>query len=519
MRRAPPAGSVCACTRVAQRLSGSWRCCSVIGASHGCIRSMASLSRRASSWPTDRATPGRAAAGDSGDLGGQPTSGPGAVWMLVLVVMAAAAAAVAIRWPLLLLYVYCAAIPFNFALPPGPAGTVARIAGLAFFVGYLLRRPDALRPGILPIVGWAFVAWTLASCLWAGDPETAFEVWLSLAQLFAISVLVASIVASDPGIVRPALWAYALAAAATAAIGSVSYLQSRTIYLDRAVAFSGQDPALFASIILPAIVFLMWEVQSRTSRAPVRLAALAALLVCVAGLALSGTRSGWIGIIAAAIAWLALGRERRQAFSLAAAALAIVLLATAVPGMGDFLLGRVESSFATGGSGRTDIWSVGLYMFGSAPLIGVGFGNFAGCVHPLCGQPGVSGFRSDLRPVRRPGRSQRAARRLRRDRARRRDAARTVRAVRGPARGRLPDGQRRPGRGSWACLVQSMFLDILGQKQLWLFLAIAFGLGVARRAVVDVPAATGRGRRLTTPWSRALKANARGVRDRLPTPP
>jgi O-antigen ligase len=408
----------------------------------------------------------------------------GALWMLVLLTLAGAAAAVAIRWPLVLFYVYCAAIPFNFALPPGPAGTVARIAGLAFFVGYLFRRPDALRPGILPIVGWAFVGWTLASCLWAGDTQTAFEVWLSLAQLFAISVLVASIVANDPGTLRPALWAYALAAAVTAAIGSISYLQSRTIYLDRAVAFSGQDPAMFASIILPAIVFLMWEVQSRTSRVPVRLVALAALLVCVAGLALSGTRSGWIGIIAAAIAWLALGRERRQAFSLAAAALAIVLLTTAVPGMSDFLLGRVESSLTTGGAGRTDIWAVGLYMLASAPLFGVGFANFPLSFTPYVVDQASGGFAP----------------------------------IYGVSAGRAPhnvllgtfvetgvvgalllvglcaSALRQSSDAPFAnvvratligLFVQSLFLDILGQKQVWLFLAIAFGLGAAQRAATS----------------------------------
>lgn len=33
--------------------------------------------------------------------------------------------------------------------------------------------------------------------------------------------------------------------------------------------------------------------------------------------------------------------------------------------------------------------------------------------------------------------------------------------------------------------VQSLFLDILGQKQVWLFLAIAFGLGAAQRAATS----------------------------------
>jgi O-antigen ligase len=238
---------------------------------------------------------------------------------------------------------------------------------------------------------------------------------------------------------------------------------------------------MFASIILPAVVFLMWEVQSRTSRAPVRVVALIALLVCMAGLALSGTRSGWIGIIAAAVAWLALGRERRQALSLAAAALAIVVLATAVPGMSDFLLGRVESSLTTGGAGRTDIWAVGLYMLASAPLFGVGFANFPLSFTPYVVDQAFGGSAP----------------------------------IYGVSAGRAPhnvllgtfvetgvvgalllvgfcaSALRQPSDAPFAnairatligLVVQSLFLDILGQKQVWLFLAIAFGLGAAHRA-------------------------------------
>lgn len=92
-----------------------------------------------------------------------------ALGLLLVVLLAVGALAVAIMRPILLFYAYCAAIPFNFALPPGPAGTVARIAGLAFFVGYLIREPDSLRPNLVPLVGWLFVGWTLASCLWAID--------------------------------------------------------------------------------------------------------------------------------------------------------------------------------------------------------------------------------------------------------------------------------------------------------------------------------------------------------------
>ncbi len=415
----------------------------------------------------------------------------GTLETLVLLVAAGLAMAVAVRWPISLFYVYCAAIPFNFALPPGPAGTVARIAGLAFFIGYLALKPDALRPGTMPIAGWAFVAWTLASCLWAGNTQTAFDAWLSLVQLFAISVLIASIVAADPGVVRPALRAYAIAAAATAAMGSIAYLQSRTIYLDRAVAFSGQDPAMFASIILPAVVFLMWEVQSRGTGLPIRLAALAALLVCVVGLALSGTRSGWIGIAAAVVAWLLLQRERRQLLPLAVVGAGAALLAVSIPGMGDFLFGRLESSLATGGSGRTDIWAVGLYMLASAPLVGVGFGNFSLSYTPYVVDQASRGF----------------------------DPMYTLSAGRAPHNvllgtfvetgvvgalllvGLCASALRQSSDAPFAnviratligLFVQALFLDILGQKQLWLFLAIALGLGAAQRAAAAAVGAPAR---------------------------
>jgi hypothetical protein len=406
-----------------------------------------------------------------------------ALGLLLVVLLAVGALAVAIMRPILLFYAYCAAIPFNFALPPGPAGTVARIAGLAFFVGYLIREPDSLRPNLVPLVGWLFVGWTLASCLWAIDSGTAFAAWLPLAQLFAISVLVATIVSRDTGVIRVALWSYALSAAVTAAIGSIEYLQSPVIFLTRAASFSGEDPALFASILLPAIIILMWEVQSRTTGLPVRLAALGALLVCIAGLALSGTRSGWIGVIAAVIVWLLLQRSRRQVFPLVALVFGVAILVVAVPGLGDFLVGRAETSVATGGAGRTDIWAVGLYILTTAPLLGVGFGNFPLAFSPymiaqasaglapiyvlssgrgphnvLLGtsvETGVVGglllvlfFASALwQPVGRP-------------------VTNVIRAI------------------LVGLFVQSFFLDILDQKQLWLFLAIALGLsatGHARR--------------------------------------
>lgn len=401
-----------------------------------------------------------------------------ALGLALIGVLVAAGIMLAILNPTILFYGYCAAIPLNFALAPGPAGTIARIVGLAFFVGYLIRRPDAIHPGTIPLVGWAFIVWTLASCLWAVDPGGAFQGWLSLAQLFAITVLIASIVSKDPSIVRPGLWTYALFATATAAVAIAAYLQGSAMF-GRATAFANQDPALFASLIVPAAIFLMGEVQSRRSGSATRTIAVAALTVCVVALALSGTRSAWVAVAAATIVWLVVQRDPRQMIVIAALVSGVALLVVSVPGIGDFLSGRLADSLSSGGSGRTDIWIVGLSIMASAPLIGVGFGNFASAFTPyaISRASGASNASGGLFAAR---------------------GAHNVLLATGVETGIIGGLLlvalfasaviRSTGDRGYvirvalvSLYVQAMFLDILGQKQLWLFLALAFGLIASQR--------------------------------------
>jgi exopolysaccharide production protein ExoQ len=422
--------------------------------------------------------------------------------ILLVVLVAFAALGVAIWRPVTLFYAYCAAIPFNFALPPGPAGTVARIAGLAFFVGYLIRRPDSLRPNTVPAAGWVLVVWTLLSTLWAVDTGTGFEAWLSLAQLFAITILVASLVATNPAILRKALWSYALSATLTAVLGNLSYFQGAAGDAARAAAFADQDPALYASLVLPAAIFLMDEVQSRSRPVLLRVLAAGAVTACVVALALSGTRSAWVGILVATVVWVIVQREPRQMLSVAALSCGVVILVASVPGIGDFLLGRVQLSLATG-AGRTDIWAVGLGMLAAAPLLGVGFGNFPLAFTPYAiAQASASSAGGALFAGRAPhnvllGISVETG------------LLGGLLLVAFFASALLPSTSDRTGTMLRVALislfVQSMFLDILLQKQLWLFLALAFGFAASRRLDRargnQQPAARGRpaplGRRVT----------------------
>jgi O-antigen ligase len=377
--------------------------------------------------------------------------------------------AIAMVRPTVLLYAYCAAIPFNFALPPGPAGTVARIVGVVFFVGYLVRDPGALRPRSVPVVGWLFVAWSLVTVLWAINTQLSFTAWISLAQLFGVTVLIASLVARNPAIVRNALWSYAIPTTATAAVAILSYLGGAGIF-SRATAFANQDPALFSSIVLPAAIALYGPIQDRATRVPVRAAALAALVVCVVALTLSGTRSAWAGFIVATAVWFVVRRDRRQILAGAVLAIGVLTVVAAVPGAGDFVAGRVASSLESGGSGRTDIWAVGLSILSTVPLLGVGLGNFGQAFTQYAISQASASNASGALFADRAAHSVYLGASVE-------TGLLVVSALALRATDRVVTVVR---VALLSLVVQGAFLDILGQKQIWLFLALAFGLAASR---------------------------------------
>jgi len=397
--------------------------------------------------------------------------------------------AVAVVNPTILLYGYCAAIPLNDLLPPGPAGTIGRIAGLVFFVGYLVRSPNSLRPGTIPIVGWLYVGWALASTLWAVDNDTSFDAWLSLAQLFAITVLIASILATNPQAGRRAAVAYLITASVTAVVAIAPVVQGSEAYLSRAAAFGDQNPAGFASLLVPVVILLMGEVQSRGASRAVRGLASAALVICIVAVGLSGTRSAWLGIAVATMVWVGLRRERRQVAAVASAAIGLVVLFVLVPGASDFLLERTGTSVASGGSGRTDIWEVGLKIYASAPVLGVGFGNF-----PLAFTPNViaqvaganvGGAGRDPHSVLLGALAETGF-----------IGAVLLILFVGITLLRVDtDGFGAMIRAALiGLIVESFFLETLTRKHVWLFLAIALGLAAARRLerARDEDAAAGR---------------------------
>jgi O-antigen ligase len=390
-----------------------------------------------------------------------------------------------VRFPLLPLFVFIVLVPLEEALVIGELGTLSRYAALLFVVTYAIPRLGRIKAAAMPVAGWAFLVWAACSAAWAIDPDEALSELAVLVLLFTVAVLVADVVVHDPAIVRPALWAYSLSAACVAVLGVLAYAAEGLSGATRVAAFQGQNVAYFASIVLPALVFSFYELLRG------RLVPLAAgvALVCTAGVVVSGTRGAWLGAIVV-VALFVLPRLRpRQRIAAVAAVLAFLVVTLQIPGVAVLVAERADDSLSSGGAGRTDIWSVGLTIWQTSPVTGVGLANFPIAYTPTLVQQSNVSVYSTIHT-----------------------AGRMPHSIVVGTLGELgvigfvllalffaPLVIRR-GWGPEAAAVQAvlasslvlaLFLDVLNRKEVWLVIGLACGLSyLARRPVSAVGAST-----------------------------
>ena len=193
----------------------------------------------------------------------------------------------------------------------------------------------------------------------------------TLLQFMVMAVLVADLVVQRPTVVRPLLWAYSVSAATAALIGIGSFVSSGSVD-GRAAAIASQGPAQFAAMLLPAAVFGLYEVINARQR----LFGGAIAMLTIAGIVVSGTRGAWVALaVVVGLLIIPRLRPRRQ---LAAIATIVVVLALTLqlPGVGNLVDERAATAASSGGAGRMDIWQVGLTIYWTAPVVGVGYANF-----------------------------------------------------------------------------------------------------------------------------------------------
>ena len=291
--------------------------------------------------------------------------------LVLALVLGGFATIVGFRWPLLLLLLFAALIPLEGVVVIDGFGTISRLVGILFAVAYGAPRLGRLALGAMPPAAWAYLAWAILSLGWAIDPDTALALLPTLLQLFLIAVLVADFVVQKPTIIRPVLWTYSLSAAATAVIGVQVYL-AQGLTGTRAVAIQGQDPAQYAAVLVPALVFGLYEVLNGNHRI---LGGLISLLTTV-GIVVSGTRGAWLACVVTVVLFIVPRLTLRGRITALATVLVLLVVAYQVPGVADLVAERTGSALSSGGAGRTDIWSVAATVYQSNPVLGVGYANF-----------------------------------------------------------------------------------------------------------------------------------------------
>lgn len=285
--------------------------------------------------------------------------------------------AVGFYHPEVLLVAYAAFIPFEDVVSFAGLGTLTRILGFLFMIVYLITRGKEIRFQVIPLSLWLFFVWASFSMLWAPYPETAWKTLWVLAQQMIIVFLAANMIARKPDVVKWILWCYSCSAVITSLIAIQNFM-TRQVSINgpaRTQAFENQSEAHFAAVCVMGLLFCIYQLmQARESWQKLVMVAMISILSIA--VLMSGTRSAWLGIIAALAFNLVprMNLKRIILFLLIAGMLAGV--ATKIPHLTDFLSNRSSDAVSSGGSGRTTIWQVGIINFQNNPIAGVGIGNF-----------------------------------------------------------------------------------------------------------------------------------------------
>lgn len=287
-----------------------------------------------------------------------------------------------------------------FELVPALGGSslsLTKIAGGVLALGWvaaLLSRPESDRDFLRanPLAGallLGFLAWVGLSFFWANDQNAVLEGWYRFALNAVLILIVFTAVQTRDQAIRVCA-AFALGAAAVALYGifSGSGLTGPAGQSER-ISGLGEDPNELAATLVAAIVVAGGLTFILKRRPGLKLLLVGGIVVSLAGIFLTVSREGLVALfVAAATAVVLSGRFRGRATT---AAVALSLAA-----IGYFAFAAPEADrvrvtdFSDGGTGRVDIWNIGLRMFEANPVLGVGSQNFPSeSVNYLLTEPGV----------------------------------------------------------------------------------------------------------------------------------
>lgn len=273
--------------------------------------------------------------------------------------------------------------------------SLAKIAGALIVVAWVAtastsgrraRNFFAERPGLTYLV-LAFLAWNAISFAWSDSHSAA----LSSVMRYTLDAFLLAIAFTAVRDRRDAIRILAVIVAG-ATVAAVSAIASppppESAVFGRATGTVGDPNELAAALVVGLAIAVAFAVNRHIST-PLRALSGISAALCLSGILLSLSRGGLIATACALVVAVAVGgrwRGRVLALcgTLAIMAVGYFALFASLPAKQ-----RVLDVGSGGGTGRLDLWTVGLRMIDAHPLNGVGSGQFAlSSVHYLL-RPGL----------------------------------------------------------------------------------------------------------------------------------
>lgn len=273
--------------------------------------------------------------------------------------------------------------------------SLAKLAGVLLVLSWLAvasTRSDRARnffverPGLAYVL-LAFIGWNTISIVWSESSAGA----LSSVMRYALNSILVPIAYTAVRDRRDAvrILAVLVAGASVAAVsGILAPPSAESAVYGRATGTVGDPNELAAALVVGLALATAFTVNRHFNASWRTLAGVAAVL-CLTGILLSLSRGGLLGVGACLLLAVVLGgRWRRRALAvcgmIAAVGVGYFAFVASLPAKQ-----RVLNISGGGGTGRLDLWTVGLRMIDAHPVRGVGTGQFAhSSVHYLL-QPGA----------------------------------------------------------------------------------------------------------------------------------
>ena len=249
-----------------------------------------------------------------------------------------------------------------------------KVAGLILFLSWFAaqatrsRREARSLLASSPVITMAvvgFVSWSAISVAWAESSGTA----IGSTSRFVLDALLFPIVFG--AIRRREHFQWIVAAFVIGAVMSalIGLLQSGGARLAGGIGDPDGEAALLAAALMLDVGLIATLPRDSAAKT---LAVIGALIMGL-GLLDTGSRGGFVALVAVLVAAVLLGGRWRGR---AARLLLIVAIVTPVYLFVLAPSAAVQHLSSSSSSGRTDLWKVGLKMFEANPVAGVGSGNF-----------------------------------------------------------------------------------------------------------------------------------------------